>query len=272
MWFFVSLTNRKGKATFRLSPFAFCLFFMRYFAELAYNGTRYCGWQRQHNALSVQEKLEDAMSAILGGSVETTGCGRTDAGVHASQFFLHFDWEGEIPDGFTGRLNRMLPPDIALYRVFEVEPEAHARFDAVLRSYEYHIALHKDPFRADTSWHFPFFSRLDLEKVQQAAALLMEYESFFPFCKTGTDAKTMRCALSRSEWLLNAEAGRFTFHISADRFLRGMVRMIVGMCLNVGLGQITLDEVRRALEQQERLKKSYSVPPNGLFLTGVSYP
>lgn len=245
---------------------------MRYFAELAYNGTRYCGWQRQSNALSVQERLEDAMSTILGGKIETTGCGRTDAGVHASQYFAHFDWEGAIPNGFSGRLNRLLPPDIALYRVFEAAPDAHARFDAVLRSYEYRILLRKDPFYAETAWHFPFFSRLNLDKVQYAAGLLMEYESFFPFCKSETDAKTMRCALSRSEWILDERAGRFTFHISSDRFLRGMVRLIVGMCLNVGLGQVSIDEVRQALEMEQRLQKSYSVPPNGLFLTEVRYP
>ena len=212
------------------------------------------------------------MSTILGGKIETTGCGRTDAGVHASQYFAHFDWEGPIPNGFSGRLNRLLPPDIALYRVFEAAPDAHARFDAVLRSYEYRILLRKDPFYAETAWHFPFFSRLNLDKVQYAAGLLMEYESFFPFCKSETDAKTMRCALSRSEWILDERAGRFTFHISSDRFLRGMVRLIVGMCLNVGLGQVSIDEVRQALEMEQRLQKSYSVPPNGLFLTEVRYP
>ncbi len=245
---------------------------MRYFAELAYNGTRYCGWQRQPNGMSVQEKLEDTMPTLLGEMVQVTGCGRTDAGVHASQYFMHFDVARPISQGYLGRLNRLLPHDIALYRIFEVAPDAHARFDAVLRSYEYRIALRKDPFRTETSWHFPFFARLDIDKVQQAAGLLRTYDSFYPFCKSETDAKTMRCVLSRSEWILDEAAQRFTFHISADRFLRGMVRLIVGMCLNVGLGQVSIEEVQHALERQERLQKSLSVPPNGLFLTEVRYP
>ncbi len=245
---------------------------MRYFAELAYNGTRYCGWQRQPNGISVQEKLENTLPTLLGEMVQVTGCGRTDAGVHASQFFMHFDTERPFEHSYLGRLNRLLPPDIVLYRVFEVAPEAHARFDATLRSYAYHISLRKDPFHTETAWHFPFFKRLDLAKVQQSAQLLLEYEHFFPFCKSETDAKTMRCALSRSEWVLDEAAHRFTFHVSADRFLRGMVRLIVGACLNAGLGKITLDDIRMALERQERMQKSLSVPPNGLFLTEVRYP
>lgn len=245
---------------------------MRYFAELAYNGTQYCGWQRQPSSMSVQEKLETTMSAILGQEIQVTGCGRTDAGVHASQFFMHFDLHRTFEEAFLGRLNRMLPADIALYRVFEVHEEAHARFDAELRSYEYHISLRKDPFHLDTAWHFPFFSRLDMEKVQQAAAILLEFDHFYPFCKSESDAKTMRCALQRAEWVLDQDAYRFVFHISADRFLRGMVRLIVGMCLNVGLGKLHLEEIRHALQHQHRLTKSLSVPPDGLFLTSVHYP
>ena len=245
---------------------------MRYFAELAYNGTPYCGWQRQPNGVGVQEKLENALSTILREQVEVVGCGRTDAGVHASQYFMHFDLEQEFQQEFLGRLNRMLPPDIALYRVWPVAPDAHARFDAVLRSYEYRISLDKNPFELHTSWHFPFFERLDMDLVQQAAALLPEYELFFPFCKSETDTKTMRCSLSRSEWVLDEAKRRLVFHISADRFLRGMVRLIVGACLNAGLGQVSLDEIRTALEQQTRIQKSWSIPPDGLFLTEVRYP
>lgn len=245
---------------------------MRYFAELAYNGTHYCGWQRQPNGIAVQEKIENALSTLLREQVEVTGCGRTDAGVHASQYFLHFDLEKEFQPELLGRLNRMLPPDIALYRVWPVAPGAHARFDAVLRSYEYRIALVKNPFEQHTSWHFPFFERLDMDLVQQAAALLPQYELFFPFCKSETDAKTMRCVLSRSEWVLDEARHRLVFHISADRFLRGMVRLIVGACLNAGLGQVSLEEIRTALEQQTRIAKSWSIPPDGLFLTGVRYP
>lgn len=245
---------------------------MRYFTELAYNGTHYCGWQRQPNAVGVQEKLEETLSTLLGATVELTGCGRTDAGVHASQYFAHFDRDEPLPDGLLGRLNRMLPHDIAVYQIHAVAPDAHARFDAIKRSYAYHISLRKDPFYINTAWHFPFFARLDLDRVQQAAALLLEHQSFYPFCKSETDAKTMLCALSRSEWILDEAAQRFTFHIASDRFLRGMVRLIVGMCLNVGLEKVTIEEVRYALENQERLKKSWSVPPDGLFLTAIEYP
>jgi tRNA pseudouridine38-40 synthase len=245
---------------------------MRYFAEIAYNGTRYCGWQRQPNGVSVQEKVEAALSLLLGVGVVVTGCGRTDAGVHASQYFLHFDAATALPEGLMGRLNRMLPADIVVYRLWAVETDWHARFDALRRSYVYHIALRKDPFQAETSWHFPFFQRLDLERVQAAAKVLLSYGSFYPFCKSETDAKTMLCRLSRAEWVLDEGAYRYDFHISADRFLRGMVRLIVGMCLNVGMGKLSLDEVRVALEQQERLRLSWSVPPEGLWLNEVVYP
>jgi tRNA pseudouridine38-40 synthase len=243
---------------------------MRYFAEIAYKGTRYCGWQRQPNGVSVQEKVEDALSMLLGGGIAVTGCGRTDTGVHASQYFLHFDTEQAIAEGVVGRLNRILPPDIVVYRIMEAGEAWHARFDAVQRSYVYHIALRKDPFHAETSWHFPFFNRLDLDRVQAAARLLTEYGSFYPFCKSETDAKTMLCRLSRAEWILGES--RYDFHITSDRFLRGMVRLVVGMCLNVGLGKLELGEVREALEAQKRLRLSWSVPPEGLFLNEVVYP
>lgn len=212
------------------------------------------------------------MSLLLDHSIEVTGCGRTDAGVHASQYFLHFDWEQDFPKDFQKRLNRMLPPDIAIRRIFEVAPDAHARFDAVRRSYEYHIILDKNPFQTLTVWHFPFFEKLDLEKTLAAAALLLNYKEFQPFCKSNTDVHTMECDLLRSEWVFDPEKRTLTYHISANRFLRGMVRLIVGMCLNVGLGKLTLEEVRAALDSQTLLKKSWSVPGEGLSLTEVKYP
>lgn len=244
---------------------------MRYFSELAYRGTNYNGWQRQPNAPSVQQAIEEAMATILGAAIEVVGCGRTDTGVHASQYFMHFDWEGSLPKEFLRRLNKLLPADVAIRSIYEVAPDAHARFDAVRRSYEYHIVLDKNPFGEDTTWHFPFFDKLDLENVQSAAALLLQYKEFQPFCKSNTDVHTMECTLFRSEWVFDEKARRLVFHISANRFLRGMVRLIVGMCLNVGLGKVSIDEVRQALEQQSLLKKSWSVPPNGLFLTEVLY-
>ncbi len=245
---------------------------MRYFSELAYNGTKYSGWQKQPHSPSVQESIEQAFSTILGADIEAVGCGRTDTGVHASQYFMHFDFEGKFPPSFLNRVNKLLPEDIAIYRIFEVEASAHARFDANLRSYEYRIVLEKNPFETHTAWHFPFFERLNLEQVQAAAALLLEYDEFAPFCKSNNDLKTMKCNLTRSEWVLDEAGKRLTFHISANRFLRGMVRLVVGMCLNVGLGKIALDDVQRALNEQALLQKSWSVPPHGLFLTEVKYP
>lgn len=245
---------------------------MRYFAELAYNGTRYCGWQRQPGQPSVQETLENAFGTILGMPVEVTGCGRTDTGVHARQYFLHFDFEGSFPREFLRRINRFLPPDIAIFRIFEVASGAHARFDASSRSYEYHLTTRKDPFAQHTAYFFPFADRLDPDRLREAAALLLDYEAFLPFCKTHTDVKTMRCDLRRSEWLFYPEKERLVYHITADRFLRGMVRLIVGMCLNVGAGKLHPSEVRTALDRQLRLPRSLSVPPQGLFLTDIRYP
>ena len=244
---------------------------MRYFSELTYNGTNYNGWQRQPNASSVQETIEQAFSTILGADIEVVGCGRTDTGVHASQYFMHFDFEKEFPKEFLKRVNKFLPEDIAIRQIFQVDDEAHARFDAVRRSYAYHIVLEKNSFETNTAWYFPFFEKLDFEKTQQAAALLLDYAEFQPFCKSNTDVKTMKCDLLRSEWILTAEQKRMTYHISANRFLRGMVRLVIGMCLNVGLQKITLEDVRQALEQQTLVKKSWSVPPHGLFLTEVQY-
>lgn len=244
---------------------------MRYFSELAYNGTNYHGWQKQPNAFSVQEVIEQAFSTILGAEIEVVGCGRTDTGVHASQYFIHFDFEGNFPKEFLRRVNQFLPKDVVIRRIIPVNDDAHARFNAIRRSYAYHIVLEKNPFETNLAWHFPFFEKLDFEKTQLAAALLLNYTDFQPFCKTNTDVKTVKCRLYRSEWVLNEEQRKLIYHITADRFLRGMVRLIVGMCLNAGLGKVSLDEIREAMEQQILLKKSWSVPPHGLFLTEVKY-
>ena len=245
---------------------------MRYFSELAYNGTNYCGWQIQPNGVTVQEKVAAAFSTILRTPIAVHGCGRTDTGVHASQFFIHFDYDGEFPRGFINRLNKFLPKDIVIKSIFEVTADASTRFDAYHRSYEYHISLHKDPFHQETVYYYPFSKQLDLEKMQAAAALLLAYDAFFPFCKTKSDAKTMLCDMKRAEWVLDEKADRLIFHISANRFLRGMVRLIVGMCLNVGLGRLTIADVKEAMDTQTRLKKDLSVEAKGLFLTEVKYP
>lgn len=254
-----------------------CIFFeakwktMRYFAELAYRGTNYHGWQKQLNAPSVQQAIEYAFSTILG--VENVvGCGRTDTGVHATQYFMHFDHEGPFPRNFLNRLNKLLDDSIVIRSIIPVDENAHARFDAIERSYVYFISAKKDPFKHDTVWHFPFFEKLNFNLLHESAKLLLDHEYFAPFCKSKSDAKTMRCHLSKCEWLIDSEAKTMSFHISANRFLRGMVRLVVGMCLNVALGKMSLDEVKTHLEHQTLLKKSWTVPAHGLFLTSVKYP
>lgn len=244
---------------------------MRYFSELAYKGTNYHGWQRQPNAPSVQQAIEEAMAIILGRPLEVVGCGRTDAGVHASQYFLHFDLDAELPPEFLRRLNKLLPDDIAFRSVYEVKPEAHARFDAVSRSYEYRIVFDKSPFEEDMAWHFPFVDKLNYGLMQTAAALLLRYSEFQPFCKSNTDVQTMACSLHHADWDFDDAGRRLVFRISANRFLRGMVRLIVGMSINVGLGKLELEAVKEALDRQVLLGRSWSVPPDGLFLTQVKY-
>lgn len=244
---------------------------MRYFTELAYNGFHYSGWQIQPNSVSVQERIQGAFSTILGTEIEFVGCGRTDAGVHASQYFAHFDFDGTFPKSFLQRVNKLLPEEIVIYKIFEVKPDAHVRFDAFQRSYEYHLTFVKNPFQTQTTYFYPFAQKPDFDKMQAAAQLLLHYPAFQPFCKSNHDAKTLHCDLTRSEWQ-QLEENKLVFHITSNRFLRGMVRLIVGMCLNVGLEKVSLEEVKIALEQQILLKKSWSVPPEGLFLTEVKYP
>jgi tRNA pseudouridine38-40 synthase len=243
----------------------------RYFIELAYNGTRLNGWQRQDNAPSVQAKIEDALRLILRQpTLEILGCGRTDTGVHAAQYFAHFDFDGDFPASFLERANKLVGIDIVLKKIHAVEPDAHARFDAVRRSYTYFISFQKNPFATETAWYFPFSKQLDIEKMQQTADLLKGYAEFAPFCKTNSDAQTMLCNITEAEWI-PTENG-VIFSISANRFLRGMVRLIVGACINVGLGKADLSDVKTALDTQTPLIKSYSVPPTGLFLSSIVYP
>jgi tRNA pseudouridine38-40 synthase len=244
---------------------------MRYFLHLSYNGTRFCGWQRQPQNLSVQEKLEEGLAILLRQPIEVTGCGRTDAGVHARAYIAHFDWVGVFPTHFLERLNKLIGRDIAVIGIEPVADDAHARFDAIARSYEYHIGFVKNPFGQETEWFYPFpIENLDRDKMQAAAKLLLNYKEFAPFCRTRSDAKTMICELSRSEWIF--EENSAVYHVTSNRFLRGMVRMIVGACVNVGLSQVTMEELRSALDDQRMIVKSYSVPAEGLYLTKIVYP
>ncbi len=245
---------------------------MRHFLTLSYRGTLYHGWQRQPHSTSVQETLETALSTLLRTPTELTGCGRTDAGVHASTYVAHFDTPGEtLPQNFLRRFNRMLPADVAVRTVEPVVADAHARFDATERAYRYDIIRDKDPFRADLAWHYHGFDKLHLEHLNAAAAVLLEFDHFAPFCKSKSDAQTMRCDLRRAEWTVGDDGATLRFHVAADRFLRGMVRLIVGACVQVGLGEMSVGELRAVLKQQQRLGKPVSVPARGLFLVRVDF-
>jgi tRNA pseudouridine38-40 synthase len=264
----------------------------RYFIELAYDGTGYHGWQIQQNAVSVQEILNKALAIILRQPVETTGCGRTDTGVHAREFFAHFDVDVHSPltiDHSAGDnhgpltmdhglstinygqkargLNALLPTDIAIKNIIPVHAEAHARFDATMRSYQYHIHFNKDPFLRGYSWQVRDVP--DMELMNQAAAMIMEYIDFSCFSKSNTQVKTNNCKITRAEWV-KTEQG-MVFHISADRFLRNMVRAIVGTLMMVGKHEMPPEGVRQIIESKNRSNAGMSVPACGLYLTEVKY-
>ena len=250
----------------------------RYFLHLAYNGAAYRGWQRQPDATTVQGTIEATLSKILNEEVQVTGCGRTDAGVHAEKYAAHFDTSKPVPDSFPHRLNRLLPPDIAIRSVEPMGPAPepgvhgqHARFSAKHRAYRYDVIAEKDPYRAALAWHYHAFAKLDVERLNEVAAMLMAYQEFAPFCKSGSDAKTMRCELREARWERSAGGGELHFYIGADRFLRGMVRLVVGACVQVSLGEMTLEDVRDAMIAQTPVRRPLSVPAGGLFLTEVRY-
>lgn len=242
----------------------------RYFFEIAFDGADYCGWQRQPNGISVQSTIEDLFSLIFRNTIKIVGCGRTDAGVHASQFYFHVDLSKKWDNTKLFGLNNMLPKNISIQKVIEVEPNAHARFDALKRSYEYHIHAYKSPFMGRFSSLIQRAQSFDLDQLNACAAVFLNYSEFFPFCKAHSDAKTMKCEISQSVWK-KTEKG-FVYHISANRFLRGMVRLIVGAHLNVIDGKIALIEIEDALQNQIKLDKNLSAPAEGLRLSEVVYP
>jgi tRNA pseudouridine38-40 synthase len=248
----------------------------RYFVELSYDGTNYHGWQIQKNAVSVQEVLNEKLSIILREPIETTGCGRTDTGVHAKEFFAHFDAEGFIADGswfidnygiLLRSVNSILPNDIAVKRIFPVKADTHARFDATLRTYEYHIHFNKDPFKNGYSWELR--DQPDIGSMNKAADIIKEYTDFSCFSKSNTQVKTNICKIADAGWVDNGDG--IVFKISADRFLRNMVRAIVGTLLMVGKKEIGPEAVRDIIESKNRSNAGTSVPACGLFLTEVLY-
>jgi len=241
----------------------------RYFIELKYDGSRYHGWQIQKNAIGVQQVLNEALAVLFGKPTATLGCGRTDTGVHARQFFAQLDVNEILPDpeNLTHRLNGLLPPDIAISRIFRVRDEVNARFDATLRTYQYFIYFKKDPFlKTRATWiHF----NPDVGKMQEAAELLLKYDDFSCFSKNRTQVKTNICKIS--EAFFYRENDMLIFRISADRFLRGMVRAIVGTLLKVGENRITADDFLSIIENRNRKLAGASVPPGGLYLEAIHY-
>lgn len=243
----------------------------RYFIHLAYNGASYNGWQTQPGLPTVQQTLETALSTLLRRSVAVVGCGRTDTGVHASDFYAHFDADG--PEGLPSadlvfKLNNILPPDIVVFDIYAVAPNAHARFDATARTYQYHVSNRKLPFRQGQ--YCRIYYRPDIDKMNEAARVLMEYDDFTSFAKLHTQVKTNICHLTRADWA--EEEGGWVFTIRSNRFLRNMVRSVTGTLLDVGRGKLTIDGLRQIIEQKNRCAAGVSMPACGLFLTKVEYP
>jgi len=245
----------------------------RYFIELAFVGTAYHGWQIQPNALTVQELLDKALSTVLRQPIITVGCGRTDSGVHATQLYAHFDVTAdalaEPADAFLYRVNALLPHDIAAKRLIPVLPEAHARFDAIQRSYEYHTHFEKDPFLHGRSWLLRDVP--NVAAMNQAAQILFQYEDFSCFSKSNTQVYTNNCRISRAEWRWK-NGRQLIFHISANRFLRNMVRAIVGTLMEVGQGSRSPEYMHEVIRSKDRSAAGTSVPACGLYLTEVRYP
>lgn len=242
----------------------------RYFIYLGYNGKNFCGWQIQPNGITVQQCIEEALATLLRKSVPIVGAGRTDAGVHARQMVAHFDWEKPISDltFLAEKLNRLLPKEIAVYHIVPVQPEAHARFDATSRTYKYYITNRKDPFNYDLVCKIS--GQLNFVAMNEACTTLFDYIDFTSFSKLHTDVKTNNCRILYARWQLEGDVWVFT--IQADRFLRNMVRAIVGTLLEVGRGKLTIEGFRRVIEKKDRGMAGTSVPGYALYLVSVVYP
>lgn len=242
---------------------------MRYFIFLSYDGSRYHGWQVQPNATSVQEELNRCVSTLLRTTVSTLGAGRTDAGVHAQLMVAHFDVQQEVDCAWlTDKLNRILPPDIAVSNVRRVLPEANARFDAKARTYHYFVYTQKNPFLRQYATRITY--PLDFNKMNEAAKVLLQVNDFTSFSKLHTDTKTNICRVTHAKWT-EPETGLWRFEITADRFLRNMVRAIVGTLIEVGRGRISVDDFRRIIERKDRCAAGDSMPGNALALVNIVY-
>ena len=242
----------------------------RYFIELSYKGTNYNGWQIQPNGVTIQGEINKILTLLNHNQpINIVGCGRTDTGVHASKFFAHFDFKS-INDTttFVFKMNNMLPKDIAIHQLTEVKPDAHARFDATSRTYHYNITKNKNPFLIDTA--LLFTQPLDIEKMNKAASILLTHTNFECFSKVKTDVTNFNCTVTKAQWV-KTENG-YTFIISANRFLRNMVRAIVGTLLEVGTNKISIKDFEQIILSKNRNQAGKSISANGLFLVEVKYP
>ena len=239
----------------------------RYFLELAYKGTNYSGFQSQINANTVQAEVENAFETFQREKIIMTGSSRTDAGVHALQNYFHFDFEGTMPKDFVYKFNAILPSDIVVKNITQVNPEAHCRFDAVTREYNYYIYRQKDPFLKETAFYFPY--KLDIDLMQQAAAIVKEYTDFTSFSKRNTQVKTFICQIQESNWLFQDKT--LIYNVKSNRFLRGMVRALTATMLKIGRDKLSLQQFRHIIEAKDCTKASFAVPAHGLFLIKVNY-
>jgi tRNA pseudouridine38-40 synthase len=242
---------------------------MRYFITLSFDGTAYHGWQIQPHSVSVQEELQKALTTLLRMPVEVVGAGRTDTGVHARKMVSHFDINAELDcQQLVYKLNKLLPRDIAVQHVEQVSDDMHARFSAKSRTYHYYVHLGKNPFLRSYSWQL--YGYPDFELMNKAAVVLMEYMDFTSFSKVNTDTKTNDCTITEAHWDRVGE-GQWCFTITANRFLRNMVRAIVGTLMEVGRGRMTIEQLRQVIEAKDRCRAGDSVPGNALFLVDVKY-
>jgi tRNA pseudouridine38-40 synthase len=240
----------------------------RYFLEVAYKGTNYSGFQSQHNANTIQAEIEKAFSILQKEKTILTGSSRTDAGVHALQNFFHFDFEGLLNSEVAYKMNAILPGDIVVKQLFPVADDAHCRFDALSREYKYYIYRYKNPFLKEIAFYYPY--KLDIEIMQQAAAIIKEYEDFTSFSKRNTQVKSFKCEIRESEWYLENDC--LVYHVKANRFLRGMVRALTATMLKIGRQQMSIDQFRGIIDAKDCTKSSFAVPGKGLFLVSVTYP
>ncbi|TYB80392.1 tRNA pseudouridine(38-40) synthase TruA [Bizionia gelidisalsuginis] len=242
---------------------------MRYFIELSYNGKAYHGWQIQPNAITVQEVLNKGLSLLLRTTITTMGAGRTDAGVHALQMFAHFEIHMSFEtETLQHKLNSYLPQDIVIHSIFKVNAEAHTRFDALSRAYIYRIAIRKNAFINEQTYFLK--PQLDIEKLKKASKILLEYKDFQCFSKSNTDVKTYHCDIMQAEWQIIGDELQFT--IKANRFLRNMVRAIVGSLINIGVGKLEVSDMHKIIQSKSRSEAGFSVPARALYLSEIIYP